>query len=128
MAPTIFRHNNHYVSFHFINRFSPCFSTYLSRLPKCLSDKESTCQCRRHRRHRFDLWVGQIFWSRAWQPIPVFLPREFHGQRNLVGYDPWDHKESNKTERLTLSFSPSLSLTCCCNKFKLYLNFNDGFY
>ena len=32
---------------------------------------------------------------------PVFLPGEFHGQRNLEGYSPWDHKESDKTERLT---------------------------
>ena len=33
----------------------------------------------------------------------VFLPREFHGQRNLVGYSPWGHKESDMTEGLTLS-------------------------
>ena len=32
---------------------------------------------------------------------PVFLPREFHGQRSLVGYSPWGHKESDMTERLT---------------------------
>ena len=30
-------------------------------------------------------WVGQIPWSRKWQPTPVFLPRESHGQRSLVG-------------------------------------------
>ena len=29
---------------------------------------------------------------RKWQPIPVFLPGEFHGQRSLVGYTPWGHK------------------------------------
>ena len=34
---------------------------------------------------------------REWQPIPVFLPREFHGQRILVGYSPWGHKESDTT-------------------------------
>ena len=28
-------------------------------------------------------------WRRAWQPTPVFLPREFHGQWSLVGYSPW---------------------------------------
>ena len=28
-------------------------------------------------------------WSRKWQPSPVFLPGEFHGQRSLVGYSPW---------------------------------------
>ena len=32
----------------------------------------------------------------------VFLPGESHGQRSLVGYGPWGHKESDSTERLTL--------------------------
>ena len=36
---------------------------------------------------------------------PVFLPRDFHGQRSLVGYSPWDHKESDMTERFSLSFT-----------------------
>ena len=36
-------------------------------------------------------------------PTPVFLPREFHGQRSLAGYSLWDHKESDTTEQLTLS-------------------------
>ena len=31
---------------------------------------------------------------------PVLLPRKFHGQRSLVGYSPWDHKKSNRTEQL----------------------------
>ena len=31
-------------------------------------------------------------------PLPVFLPGESHGQRNLVGYSPWGHKESDMTE------------------------------
>ena len=33
--------------------------------------------------------------ERAWQPTPVFLPGESHGQRSLVGYNPWSHKESD---------------------------------
>ena len=37
---------------------------------------------------------------RKWQPSPAFLPGKYHGQRNLVGYSPWGHKESNTTERL----------------------------
>ena len=36
---------------------------------------------------------------------PVIWPRKFHGQRNLAGYSPWTGKESDMTERLTLSFS-----------------------
>ena len=49
---------------------------------------------------------GEIPWRRAWQPTLVFLPEESHGQRSLVGYSPWDCKESDTTEQLT----PSLSL------------------
>ena len=41
------------------------------------------------------------FWRRKWQPTPVFLPGESHGQRSLVGYSPWGRKESDTTERLT---------------------------
>ena len=32
---------------------------------------------------------GRFPWRRAWQPTPVFLPGEPHGQRSLVGYSPW---------------------------------------
>ena len=28
-------------------------------------------------------------------PALVFFPGEFHGQRRLAGYSPWDHKESD---------------------------------
>ena len=41
------------------------------------------------RRHQFDRGVGKIPWRRAWQPTPVFLPGESHGQRSLGGYSPW---------------------------------------
>ena len=51
--------------------------------------KESTWQCRRHRRHGFNPWVGKIPWRRRRQPTPVFLPGKFRGQRSLVGYSPW---------------------------------------
>ena len=44
------------------------------------------------------LWVRKIPWRRKWQPTPVCLPREFHGQRGLVGYSPRGCKESNMTE------------------------------
>ena len=67
--------------------------------PSDASGKEPTCQCRRHKRCRFDPWVGTISWRRAWQPTPVFLPGESHGQRTLAGYSsPWDLKESDATE------------------------------
>ena len=60
---------------------------------------ESTCQCRRHRWHSFHLWVRKIPWRRKWQPAPVFLPAELHGQRSLKGYSPWGCKELDMTER-----------------------------
>ena len=49
----------------------------------------------------FNLWVGKIPWRRKWQPTPS--PGESHGQKNLVGYSSWGHKELDTTECLTLS-------------------------
>ena len=48
----------------------------------------------------FDPWVGRIPWRRKWKPTPVFLPGKFHGQRSLVGYSPWDHRESDTTKHV----------------------------
>ena len=36
------------------------------------SGKESSCQCRRHKRPGYNPWVRKTPWRRAWQPIPVF--------------------------------------------------------
>ena len=52
-------------------------------------------QCRRP---GFDPWVGKILWKRICQPSLVFLPGEFHGQRNLLGYSPCYYKESDMNE------------------------------
>ena len=38
---------------------------------------------------------------RAWQPTPVFLPGEFHGQRSLVGFSPYRVVEFDTTEATT---------------------------
>ena len=50
----------------------------------------------------FHPWVGKIPWRREWQPTRVFLPRELHGQRSLVGYSPWGRKESDPAKRFSL--------------------------
>ena len=50
------------------------------------------------KRLQFHPWVRKIPWRRAWQPTPVFLPGESHGQRSLVGYSPRGCKESNITK------------------------------
>ena len=67
-------------------------------LPSGTGGKEPTCQCRRCKRHGFDPRVGKIPWRRAWQPTLVFLSGESHGQRSLVGYSLWGHRESDPTE------------------------------
>ena len=52
----------------------------------------------RRKRQRFHPWVRKIPWRREWQPTPVFLSGEFHGQRSLEGYSPQSRKESDMTE------------------------------
>ena len=54
-------------------------------------------QCQSCWRCRFPPWVRKIRWRRAWQPTPVFLPRESHGQ-SLAGYSPLGCKELDRTE------------------------------
>ena len=33
-----------------------------------------------------------------WQPTPIFLPGNFHGQGSLAGYSLWGRQESDMTE------------------------------
>ena len=79
------------LSFSFKQPFFTCF-------PGGTSGKESTCQSRKC---RFDPRVWKSLWNRKWLPTPVFLPGKFHGQRSLVGYGSWGHKESDMTEQLS---------------------------
>ena len=55
----------------------------------------------------WETWVWSLSWEdpleKGTLPTPVFWPGEFHGQRSLTGYSPRGRKESNTTERLTLS-------------------------
>ena len=55
-----------------------------------------------------DAWVRKTPWRRKWQPAPVFLPGESHGQRSLVGYSPLGHKESDTAE-VFLCFTNALT-------------------
>ena len=43
-------------------------------------------QCRRCVRSGFGPWVGKIPGRKKWQPTPVFLPGQSHGQRSLTAY------------------------------------------
>ena len=50
----------------------------------------------------WETWVRSLGWEHPLEkerlPTPVFWPGEFHGQ-----YSPWDHKELDRTEQLSLS-------------------------
>ena len=60
--------------------------------------------CLQYRRPGFDPWVGKIPRRREWQPTPVFLPGEFHGQRSLAGYSLRSHKSQTRmSDSITLS-------------------------
>ena len=75
-----------------------------------LSDKEFTCQCRRHRRRcELDPRVKKIPWRRKWQPNPVFLPGKSHRQRSQAGYSPWGRK------------APVFPPSSHCSPFSLFL-------
>ena len=65
---------------------------WLTGFPGGAGGKELACQWRSSKRCGFNSWVRKIPWQRAWQPTPVVLPGESHGQRSLVGYSPWGHR------------------------------------
>ena len=70
------------------------FTVYTMGFSSGSAGKEPACQCRRYKRYGFDPWVQKIPWRMKWQPISVFLLGKVHGQRRLVGYNPWSRKES----------------------------------
>ena len=75
--------------------------------PGGTSGIEAACQCKRHKRYRCDPWVRKIPGRKAWQPTPVFLSGEPHGQRSLAGCSPQGRKESDTTERLSTHAYPT---------------------
>ena len=61
------------------------------------SGKESAC----NGRHTGSIpGFGKVPWRKKWLPTPVILPGKSRGQSSLVGYSPWDHKESDMPEWL----------------------------
>ena len=48
--------------------------------------------CLRCGRPGFSTWIRKNPQRRKWQPTPVFLLGEFHGQRSLAGYSPWGRR------------------------------------
>ena len=100
-----------------------CFykkNSCLCKIKKCLVDTEfHFLYCLRHylkylvaqRVKRLpamrETWVWSLGWEdpwrKRWQPTPVLLLGKFHGQRSLVDYSPWGHKESDMTKQLHLN-------------------------
>ena len=89
-------YENIYLYFYMSNEFTGYYyNYYLPGIPWHLSSKESSCNAG-------DLasipgW-GRSPFRKAWQPTPVSLTGEFHGQRSLAGYSPWGHKELDTTQ------------------------------
>ena len=73
------------------------YATSWSGFPRWLSGKESACQWRRPRRHRFDLWVGKTPGGGNGNPLQYLA---IQGQRNkvAVGHSPQARRDSNTTE------------------------------
>ena len=78
--------------------YRKCLQVSFGAFQVVLVVKNPPCQFRRLKRHGFDPWIKKIPWRRAWKPTPVFLPGESQGQRSLVAYSPWSHKELDGTE------------------------------
>ena len=64
-----------------------------SSLPRWLRRSRIRLRCGRP---QFHPWVGKIPWRREGLPTPIFVPREFHGQRSQAGYSPMCHKEQTQ--------------------------------
>ena len=90
------------------------------------SGKEPARQCRRSLGEEDPL-------EEAWKCIPVFLPGESHGWKNLVGYSPWGRKESDTTERFHFTYifqvnSSSSNNVPSYSEILFFTNFNFFFY
>ena len=62
---------------------------------------------------------GRFPWRRKWLSTPIFLPGEFHGQRSLVGYSPWNCRvrhdwATNTFSSIPIPLSPPDERSCCC--------------
>ena len=60
----------------------------------------------------FSPWVGKIPWRREWQPTPIFLPGESHGQRSLMGYSPWGQRVGHNWMTNTTGTTTTLFKHC----------------
>ena len=80
-------------------------SSLVAQMVKCVpAIRETRVQSLGREDPGFNPCARKISWRRKWQLTPVFLPGKSHGWRNLIGYSPWGHKESDTTEQLPFGF------------------------
>ena len=79
-----------------LSLLSHFLSIFHSQLPALLTSSQHQVK-----EHRLYINLSILRKRRKWQPTPIFLHGEFHGQGSLAGYSLWGHKESNTTEQLT---------------------------
>ena len=116
---------NRLASFTLCNVFKVCLSCRWIRIsflyyywtiyvcfPGGSAVKNLTANACQDRRWEFEPWVRKIPWRRAWQPTPVFLCGESHGQRNMEGYNPWGCIESEKPQWLQMVLQSNCTILC----------------
>ena len=99
----------------------------LNGLLRWCNGKEPICQRRRCKRHEFDPWVRMIPWSRKWQPTPVFLPGESHGQGSLVGSNPWGGSQKVRHDYTCMSSFVLKKFTSFWNTLYLEILFQPAY-
>ena len=67
----------------------------------------------------FQAEVKLPLWRRKWQPTPVFLPGESHGQRSPAGDGPWGRRESDTTEAIKHAHKLSQLAPSPCDRSKV---------
>ena len=80
------------------------------------SSKEPAWQCRRHKRHGSDSWVGKIPWRRDLLEKGThsnILAWRIHGQRSLVGYSPWVTKSRTRLKQLSTHIKNTIVSDLC---------------
>ena len=103
----------HKLTIEIVQNVRLCFCVILSWMSVFYFELHSERQqriCLPSKRRGFDPWVRKIPWRREWQPTPVFLPGESHGQRSLVSYSPRGLKESDTTEWITHTHTVEMSV------------------
>ena len=74
--------------------YTGCITQWITKLVQLVKNQSEIQEI------GFDSWVGKSLRRRKWQRTSAFLPGEFHGQRNLKDYSPWDCKDSDTIWRL----------------------------